>query len=456
MGVKIYIDWLRRKMRGIRLRIVLSSVVGILNVCAGLFFVWVSKRLIDIATRSVEGEMKYYIVLLVGVIGLEILFSAWKNRLESQTDICLKNRLRYDLFAQLMFSAWDGKERFHSGDVVNRLEEDVRVVSEAICKSLPSVFVTAFQFLAAFLFLSQLNHQLAWVIVFVMPVFLLLSKVYIKRMRKLTQKVRTTDSRVQAHMQEIWQHKVLIQTLEQNKPVTEKLDGLQSDLYGQVMSRTNFSVFSRSLVMAGFATGYVLAFLWGVNGIYEGVVTFGTMTAFLQLVGMIQRPMLALLRPQQGKVLLYNQQEEVEASPRTRANLVYVPQGNTLLSGTIRENLLLGHPEASEEQLAEVLFTAAADFVYELPDGLNTLCGERGAGLSEGQAQRICIARGLLRPGSVLLLDECSSSLDKQTESVLMERLLSKAKDKTLIFITHREVVTSYGLDKLKLSFFTS
>ena len=154
--------------------------------------------------------------------------------------------------------------------------------------------------------------------------------------------------------------------------------------------------------------------------------------------------------------MLYNQQEEVEASPRTRANLVYVPQGNTLLSGTIRENLLLGHPEASEEQLAEVLFTAAADFVYELPDGLNTLCGERGAGLSEGQAQRICIARGLLRPGSVLLLDECSSSLDKQTESVLMERLLSKAKDKTLIFITHREVVTSYGLDKLKLSFFTS
>ena len=104
----------------------------------------------------------------------------------------------------------------------------------------------------------------------------------------------------------------------------------------------------------------------------------------------------------------------------------------------------MGKPDATDEELRAALFTAAADFVHDLPEGLDTLCGERGAGLSEGQAQRICIARGLLRPGSILLLDEFSSSLDQDTELLLIERLITKSVGKTLIFITHREVVTKY------------
>ena len=87
------------------------------------------------------------------------------------------------------------------------------------------------------------------------------------------------------------------------------------------------------------------------------------------------------------------------------------------------------------------LETAVADFVFNLPDGLDTRCGEGGAGLSEGQAQRIAIARGLLRPGSILLLDEFSSSLDPETEAKLMDNLTKKAAGKTMIFITHREKI---------------
>jgi ABC-type multidrug transport system fused ATPase/permease subunit len=134
----------------------------------------------------------------------------------------------------------------------------------------------------------------------------------------------------------------------------------------------------------------------------------------------------------------------VDASPATRCNLVYVPQGNTLFSGTVRENLLMGNPEATETQMVDALRTAVADFVLELPDGLDTRCGEGGAGLSEGQAQRIAIARGLLRPGSILLLDEFSSSLDPATEAQLMENLTKKAAGKTMIFITHREKIAQY------------
>ena len=111
------------------------------------------------------------------------------------------------------------------------------------------------------------------------------------------------------------------------------------------------------------------------------------------------------------------------------------------MSGSIRFNLQVADPEATDERLEEALHTACADFVQELPDGLDTLLGERGSGLSEGQAQRIAIARGLLRPGSILLLDEISSSLDPETE--LYRRLFIAFPQKTMIFITHRPTVTT-------------
>jgi ABC-type multidrug transport system fused ATPase/permease subunit len=104
----------------------------------------------------------------------------------------------------------------------------------------------------------------------------------------------------------------------------------------------------------------------------------------------------------------------------------------------------MGNEYATDQEMQEALHTAAADFVLELPEGLDTECGERGTGLSEGQAQRIAIARGLLRPGSILLLDELTSSLDAETERTLLERLCTTRHGKTMIFITHREIIKEY------------
>lgn len=534
MKLKQLILWLGKAVQGMLWSVLCSSLIGILRVCVLLLFVWTCKQLIDVASHVSDGNMGHYTVLLIVVAILELLLSTWYNYQINRNDIRLKNKLRYNLFSHMMLSSWNGKERFHSGDVLNRIEEDVRLIAEAFSRTVPSVFVVSFQLVTAFIFLSYLDARMAWVIIFIMPAFFLLSKFYMKRMRRLTKEIRTTDSLIQAHTQEKIQYKILIQTLGQNHTVTSQLGALQDTLYGHTMKRINFTFFSRTLVMTGFATGYVAAFLWGVNGIYTGVISFGVMTAFLQLVGQVQRPivdlgryipslvqtitsaerlkelndislekqgeqqiidscpgiymegvtftypdgdrqiikdftfdfkpgsrtaivgetgagkstlirlMLSLLYPQQGKIYLYNQKQKIEASPLTRCNLVYVPQGNTLLSGTIRDNLLLGNPNATDEQLKGVLTTAVSEFVYELPEGLDTVCGEHGAGLSEGQAQRICIARGLLRPGNVLLLDELSSSLDQDTERLLMERLVSQNKDKTLIFITHREMVVDY------------
>ena len=129
-----------------------------------------------------------------------------------------------------------------------------------------------------------------------------------------------------------------------------------------------------------------------------------------------------------------------------------MPQGNTLISGTIRDNLLMGKADATDNELYAALHIAAADFVFQLPEKLDSLCGEQGAGLSEGQAQRIAIARGLLRPGNILLLDEPTAALDDETEELLLKRLSQQLQDKTLILITHRQKIARLCTSTIQLS----
>ena len=143
--------------------------------------------------------------------------------------------------------------------------------------------------------------------------------------------------------------------------------------------------------------------------------------------------------------------EPTEGKVDVGGELCFVPQGNTLMSGTIRYNLQLAKPEATDEELKTVLHVACADFVDELPRGIDTELGERGSGLSEGQAQRIAIARGLLHGGDILLLDEISSSLDEPTERELYHRLFAAFPKKTMLFITRRPAVTEQCDEVIKL-----
>lgn len=155
------------------------------------------------------------------------------------------------------------------------------------------------------------------------------------------------------------------------------------------------------------------------------------------------RLILSFIKPDSGTVTFYGDGFSHVADRSTRAHVVVVPQGNTLISGTIRNNLLVAKPDASDEELRLALNTACADFVFDLPERLDTVLAEHGGGLSEGQAQRIAIARGLLRPGSVLLLDEISSALDEATEKELFSRLLHSRPKTTMLLITHRPNVAS-------------
>lgn len=181
----------------------------------------------------------------------------------------------------------------------------------------------------------------------------------------------------------------------------------------------------------------------------------GTFTAILGETGAgkttLIRLMLALIRKGEGEVTIYDENGSYDVDVSTRCNFSYVPQGNSLFSGTIRENLLFGNPNATTAQMKEALHIAMADFVFELPDGIDTVCGEQGGGLSEGQAQRVAIARAIVRPSKVLLLDEATSALDIETEHALLMNIKERYKDSTVIFVTHRLAVVEFTSDNLRM-----
>ena len=163
------------------------------------------------------------------------------------------------------------------------------------------------------------------------------------------------------------------------------------------------------------------------------------------------RLLVALINPRSGKIEIYNGKEQHESSTLTRSNFVYIPQGNSLVSGTVRDNLLMGNPDATEEQIKRALHIACADFILEAPDGIDSEITERGGGLSEGQAQRIAVARSILRPGSILILDEVTSALDEETEQEMLRRLTQSQIGKTLIFVTHRPAIIQYCSQVLRI-----
>ena len=526
-----------------RWRVLFSGLIGLVGVAASLGFVWVSKKVVDIATGAAGGELMPFVTLMIGIMLLQVICRVGGRYWEGLIVVKAQNALRASVFRKVMLSTWSGKDKLHSGDTVNRLEEDIRVVVDFICVTMPDVIITLVQLVGASAYVFVLSPKLAWILLLIMPVAVLCSRLFFRKLRALTGEIRAGDAKVQGHIQENTQRRVLVRMLGATGDVLERLSGLQDYVYGKTVTRLNYNSISRGFMQLGFAGGYALVFFWGVFGLRDGTLGYGTMVAFLQLVGQVQRPVaaiaqqipsfiralssedrlldlidapqeeegedvalpgapgvrvkdlsftyegtaepvvrrldfdfapgtmtaiigstgagkstlvrviMALLPPDSGTVTLYDASgREVPSGVLTRCNFMYVPQGNSLMSGTIRENLLLAKKDASEDELREVLHLAAADFVWDLQDGIETVCAEIGAGLSEGQAQRIAIARALLRPGGILVLDEATSALDADTELELLERLGARYRGaKTILCITHRPAATSYADAVLKL-----
>jgi ATP-binding cassette subfamily B protein len=148
--------------------------------------------------------------------------------------------------------------------------------------------------------------------------------------------------------------------------------------------------------------------------------------------------LLGVYAPEEGRLYLRCGREQLPLDRSTRRLFAYVPQGNLLLSGSLRENLTIVKPNASAEEIRQAVYVSGMEeYLQQLPAGLDTVLGENAAGLSEGQAQRLAIARAVLGGAPVLLLDECTSALDAETESLVLQRLKA-LPDRTCIAVTHR------------------
>lgn len=508
----------------VRWEVALTIFLGLVRVAASLCFVWLSKRLVDIATGLSSASITVYAIAFVLTILVQISSNIASSYWANMSSIKAQNYIRYNLFSKVLRSSWCGREDYHSGDIINRIQEDSRVVVEIICSRIPDATVTLIQLLAASIYLLTLAPGLLLVLVLLMIVAILGSKMFYKIIRTLTARIRELDSLGQQHIQENIQNRIVILTLVGIDKVLSKLGIIQKESESVTRKRMTYGAVARFFMSAGLNAGYLLAFFWGVFGIRSGAVTYGMMTAFLQLVGQIQRPLADLSRhlpafihaltseerlselynipsdlPYEGR--LYDtppairfenvsfsypgknnlvldkfsyefepglitvvlgptgrgkstlvrlamgllKPSEGRVTPLSISNFMYVPQGNTLMSGTIKENLLLSCSDASQQQMEEVLHLACADFVFDLPDGLETKVGEVGSGLSEGQCQRIAIARALLHSGTVLILDEATSALDGATESEFLSHLSLYKGRKSIIFITHRESVIKHA-----------
>lgn len=544
--------WLLAQSRYYWTQMLLNVLLGLGYVVTTLSFVWVTKRTVDIATGVMEGSLNEAIALLVVIMVAEIALGFSSRWVRAVLGIKARNQLQERIFSRLLSCDWLSVKRYHTGDVLNRVMEDVVVVVNLLTEDLPSLFTTILQLAGAFIFMYAMDRKLAIIVICIAPVFVLFSKIYIRKLRRLTHEVRSMESTVQSCIQESLQHSLVVKTLEKVAYVTDRLVGNHVALRRKVVEKTWYSSLSQLVMNGGFALGYLVTFVWGVKSLHAGIITYGALTAFVQLVGQIQHPirtltrfvpvfisaftaserlmelediplednskdntglpgntghsgpsvtsritdtaiairglsyrydehspyilhdfdydfpqgsvtaivgetgagkttlirlMLALVKPTDGTMTIGGR----PVTAQSRCNFTYVPQGNTLLSGTLRENLLMGCPDATDDDLWKVLHVAGADFVKRMPEGLDTKFGEMGGGLSEGQAQRVCIARALLRPCPIMLFDESTSALDEATEKKVIRQIVEYAKGATLIFITHRPSIIEYCSQTLRL-----
>ena len=549
-----YVAWLWRELRGFRANVIIRVIVGVGRVALGLLMIWLSKQFIDetIRTGTNEDVARMIVFLVLTVVGSIVLRLVYYYMMSSAM-VRKSNAMRLTFFELLFERKLYGGKVLHSGDISSRLTKDIETVCTSAIDTIPQMLVTGIQLVGAFLLMRWFDVRLAWALLLLTPVMVVVGKIVSRKLRRMTLDIREGESGIQMQVQEAVEYNAVLRSLESESWVTGLLKGKQKKLEHDVLKRTRFTMISRFSLGSAFGLGYLLAFVWGGLGLRDGVITIGTMTSFLQLVGQIQHPILTLLgmvpqlvhstasidrldelkrdagevsvtrdetplqrgavvsgentvqfgvrlenvsfsyetddvrkgkgeeivshfshdfkpgsktaimgetgtgkttlfrillgfiEPDEGRALIYLERDGVAydrlIAKETRKDFVYVPQGNTLMSGTIRHNLQFARPGVGDAEMRAALHAACADFVFDLPDGLDTNLGERGRGLSEGQSQRIAIARGLLRPGSILLFDEISASLDESTESELYRRLFEMFPGKTMIFVTHRPAV---------------
>ena len=522
--------WIIRRIKRRIPAIFLLMLTQIANALLSVYFALGTRSVIDCA---VDGDTQTFLLacekqacIIAGILLTSALLRHFRERLRADLELDWKRSMLHGL----LHGDYAGVSAYHSGELLNRLNNDVNRVNDGVLNIVPNAASMVTRLVAAIVVLGTLDARFTLVVLALGVAVLAATALIRRRLKDLNKRVSAHDGKVSSFLQEIMEKLLMVQTMDVSDEVERRADVLLLDRYAIQRKRKNISLLSNICIsMMYYGAGFV-ALCWCAWQMLHGNMSFGSLTAVTQLVNQLQTPfvnlsgvmpqyiamlasaerlmeldeiqgepaprgedpaevygrmdaicaedlsfaydrdavlsnagftlpkgafavitgpsgigkstllklLLGVFRPSGGNLYLACGQEKLLLDRSTRRMFAYVPQGNLLLSGTVRENLLIVRPDATDAELEKAVYVSAMDeFLPQLPMGLDTPLGESGAGLSEGQAQRLAIARAVLGGAPVLLLDECTSALDPETEQTVLSRLHS-LPDRTCIAVTHR------------------
>jgi ATP-binding cassette subfamily B protein len=523
------VRWLCGQIRKRIPALVIITLTHVSSAILGVLFALGTRWVIDSAVAQDRDSFTWACIAQGGLILLTLITVTYDRHIREKLSAQLDRDWKKSLLHRLLGGDYQAVSSYHTGELLNRLNNDVRIVNSAVISLVPGLASMTARLVAALAFLATMEWKLTLIVIAAGIFVVIVTGFLRRRLKGLHKQVSQEEGRVSGFIQETLNKLLFVQAMDVSQEVERRSDELLNTRYALHRKRKNISVMSStciSILSYGAAFG---ALVWCAGGILEGAMTFGTMTAVSQLVGQLQGPfvnlsaiapqyvamiaaaerlqeleavgsrpdaredaaqlyretesiraenlcfaydrdevfcdaaftlpknsfgviagqsgigkstllklLLGVYRPSGGRLYLQTGAGEVTIDATTRSLFAYVPQGNLLLSGTIRDNLLLTKPNATEEELAQAVYTSCMDdYLKELPLGLDTPLGENAAGLSEGQAQRLSIARAVLSDAPILLLDEATSALDEETEKQVISRL-KMLRNRTCIAVTHR------------------
>lgn len=536
--------WLLRYVSKYRAQIFLYIVIGVTGTLTGLGVSVASKYLIDaVVSRNLEkvfGSAAFAVALAL----LQIVFNTAMSRVATVVGTKVNNEVRSNVYEHVVFSDWGCIGKYHSGDLLNRIEGDAGAISNSIVSFIPGVFTKLTTFVGCLALVLYYDPTMAVFALMSAPFLVLTSRISTRTIRKYNKQSREINGKVLSYVSESVQNLQTIKAFNLTSRYVDQMRAYLGEYRSIRLKQDKFSlIMSFCLSVIGLVVSYS-CYGWGVYRLWQGAISYGTMLLFLQvsgqltssfsaLVGLfptsisiataagrimeitdlsvendndaenaeairataeadgltisgenvtytyndaeravlneisftaspgetialvgpsgegkttILRLILGLVSPDSGEMSVRTAGGETLAiSDSTRRFCSYVPQGNAVFSGTIADNLRIVRPEATQEEIEEVLRIAEArSFIDKLPQKTDTVIGERGVNFSEGQIQRISIARALLRNAPILVMDEATSALDAETEEKVLGNMMKAYPNRTCIITTHRPSMLNY------------
>ena len=524
------IGWILKRIRKRIPALVLLVVLCIANALLGVSFALGSRAVID---GAISGNREVFIracIMQLAIIVSILTTLTLSRHMKERIIMDLERDWKRQLLGGLLHSDYAGVSKYHSGELLNRLNNDVRILNSGVVTIVPNLASMITKLISAVAVLIAIEPMFTLVVLVAGSAVILLTSIVRKNLKNLNKQVSEAEGRVSGFIQETLEKLLMVQAMDVSAEMEKRAEVHMEDRYQIQRKRKNVSLLANTFVsVLAYGAGFgALVFCGG--GLLAGTMSFGTLTAVTQLVSQLQGPLVSMsgvipqyvalmaagerlqeleelykepepeklepapiydsmtalrgeqlyfsydrdrifedaeftiqkgsfgailghsgigkstllkllmgiYKPASGQLYVQTEEGKVPVDRATRRLFAYVPQGNLLLSGTIRENLTITRPEATDEEIAQAVHISCMDdYVYSFPQGLETLMGESGAGLSEGQAQRLSIARAVLSGAPILLLDEATSALDGETEKIVLERLRS-LKNRTCIAVTHR------------------